>query len=136
MTAIHMGQYILRARTKVGLSQEALGDQIGVSGGCVSGWESGRFLPGKDRIRKLAAALGVPLKVFQEEMELVLKRGPDQDTANLLAEAMAGFLATPPDRLNLAKRRQLLNLLHQCSEALSGALPHPAEAQAEEAPEA
>ncbi len=131
-TAIQMGHYIRSARTKAGLSQEALGRKVGVSGACVSNWESGRFLPGKDRIRKLAAALHMPLTVFHEEMALVLKLTHDQDMTTLLTEALAGFLANPPDQLNLTKRRQLLKLLTQCSKTIFGGLPDEAGSQGKE----
>ena len=57
-----VGERIKRARKNKGLSQEELGDLIGVHGNTVCAWENGVFLPKILIMQKLAQALGIPEK--------------------------------------------------------------------------
>ena len=57
-----LGERIRRARKNKGLSQEELGELIGVHGNTVSAWENGVFLPKILIMQKLAQALDIPEK--------------------------------------------------------------------------
>ena len=57
-----LGERIRRARKNKGLSQEELGNLIGVHGNTVSAWENGVFLPKILIMQKLAQALDIPEK--------------------------------------------------------------------------
>jgi len=63
-----IGERIKAARLAKGLSQEQLGEQLGVSFQAVSTWEQGKFLPDSDRLPALAKVLDLSLDaLFSEE---------------------------------------------------------------------
>lgn len=43
----HMGDMVRRLRTKLGLTQEELAHELGITVGTVNRWENGRFRPSK-----------------------------------------------------------------------------------------
>lgn len=54
-----IGEIIQRERTRLGLSQEKLAEQVGVSRQAVSKWELGDAMPDTDKLVPLARALGI-----------------------------------------------------------------------------
>lgn len=62
MNDYDFGNRLLALRTSAGLSQARLGSMLGVSDKAVSKWENGKAKPGTDVIRKLAAALRIPVE--------------------------------------------------------------------------
>ncbi len=63
-----IGDRIKAARLAKGLSQEQLGEKLGVSFQAVSTWEQGKFLPDSDRLPALAKVLDLSLDfLFAEE---------------------------------------------------------------------
>ncbi len=56
-----IGERIKAARKVKGLSQEDLGDLLGVSFQAVSSWETGKFIPDSDHLAALAKALDLSL---------------------------------------------------------------------------
>lgn len=52
---------LARLRAKRGWSQRNVGDKLGVCHATVSLWESGRRMPGIDRVREYAALFGFDL---------------------------------------------------------------------------
>ena len=70
-----IGEQIAIFRKQKGLTQEQLGDMLGVSNRTVSKWEAGASLPGADMIPDIAGALGVSLDaLFGVQTE------PDQES--------------------------------------------------------
>lgn len=53
------GEIIQRERTRLGLSQEKLAEQVGVSRQAVSKWELGDAVPDTDKLIPLARTLGI-----------------------------------------------------------------------------
>lgn len=53
------GEIIQKERTRLGLSQEKLAEQVGVSRQAVSKWEVGDAVPDTDKLLPLARALGI-----------------------------------------------------------------------------
>lgn len=51
------------ARSERGLTTEALGEKIGVSGSTISSWEVGRYVPADDKRLKVLKFLGLPTKL-------------------------------------------------------------------------
>ena len=43
----HMGELVRRLRSKLGLTQEELAHELGITVGTVNRWENGRFRPSK-----------------------------------------------------------------------------------------
>jgi transcriptional regulator with XRE-family HTH domain len=62
-----LGRRILQARLELGarqhpprtITQQEIGDAMGVSGASVSAWESGQKGPSRDKLLRLATILGV-----------------------------------------------------------------------------
>src|SRR3989475_108755 len=108
------GQLILTLRTRIGLTQEGLGERLGVSRRAVAHWEAGLNYPDIEHLQALVA-LGVHQRIFpagQEAEEIrALWRAAHQKV--LLDEA---WLASV-----LGGRRPALNLLHP--EPLEAARP-------------
>lgn len=63
-----IGERIKAARKAKGLSQEQLGEKLGVSFQAVSTWEQGKFIPDSDHLPALSRVLGLSLdSLFAEE---------------------------------------------------------------------
>lgn len=62
MNDYKFGNYILELRSKRGLSQAELADQIGVTNKAVSKWETGKSKPTTNTLRKLALFFHVPVE--------------------------------------------------------------------------
>ncbi len=59
--SIKQGEYLKKLRTEKGLSQDALGEVLGISRQSVSKWEQGNSTPDIDNIGKLAKFYGVSI---------------------------------------------------------------------------
>ena len=72
-----IGEIIQRERTRLGLSQEKLAEQVGVSRQAVSKWELGDAMPDTDKLVPLACALGISVDTLldhhPQETEETLK---------------------------------------------------------------
>ena len=54
-----LGQFIAKRRKYMGLTQEELGEKIGVSKSAVAKWETDGGLPDRDNLKKLSETLNV-----------------------------------------------------------------------------
>lgn len=71
MSEVSIGTKILRLRKEKGITQEQLGNMIGISAGAVSKWETGNSKPDIDLLAPLARAFNVSLNEllsFKEEL--------------------------------------------------------------------
>ncbi len=59
MDLISIGKFIAELRKQKGLTQEQLGEQIGVSNKTVSRWETGVYMPPADALVKMSELFGV-----------------------------------------------------------------------------
>lgn len=57
---LRLGVWVKQARTKAGLTQEALGELLGVTKGNVSGWETARHQPGVSQVMEISRITGHP----------------------------------------------------------------------------
>jgi transcriptional regulator with XRE-family HTH domain len=61
------GQKLRQLRESKGLTQQQLAERLGyVTNSYVSDVESGHFIPSRDKLKKIARALGVPFKVLDD----------------------------------------------------------------------
>ena len=67
-----LGQRIQDHRTRLGLSQEGLGDKLGVSRQAVSKWEADGAVPDTDKLIALSRLFGITLN------ELLQVEGPPE----------------------------------------------------------
>ena len=69
-----LGEKILEYRKKLGLSQEALGEKVGVSRQTVSKWEIGQTIPELEKIILLAKEFGTTIdELVQDEENQILE---------------------------------------------------------------
>lgn len=59
MDQIKTGNFIAAMRKYQGLTQEALGEKLGVTNRTISRWETGVYMPDIDKLQELASILGV-----------------------------------------------------------------------------
>ena len=59
MDPVQMGRFLARLRREAGLTQEALGQALGVTNKTVSRWENGNYLPDLEMLQLLGARFGV-----------------------------------------------------------------------------
>ena len=61
MDTIKIGKYLAQLRHNRGLTQEALGEKLGVTNKTVSRWENGNYLPTVDALQQLSDLYGVTI---------------------------------------------------------------------------
>lgn len=59
MNPVQMGKFLAMLRREAGLTQEALGQALGVTNKTVSRWENGNYLPDLEMLQLLGARFGV-----------------------------------------------------------------------------
>lgn len=103
---VHVGSRVRMRRTLLGLSQEKLGEALGLTFQQVQKYERGANRIGASRLHQISRILDVPVTFFFEEMsqDVAAFAGDSSatPTAAGLAEAQAGFDQDP-----LAKRETL-----------------------------
>ena len=101
------GDRIRAARMAKGLSQEQLGEQLGVSFQAVSTWEQGKCLPDSDRLPALSKALDLSLdSLFAEE-----EKNWELKPVNYDPDHMYTFVKGRAQMLGLAQTLSVLELL-------------------------
>ena len=77
-----LGQRIQAERKRLGLSQEGLGEALGVTRQAISKWESGQSLPESDKLLALSEYFGVSLDyLLKEDREEKGTQAPAPETA-------------------------------------------------------
>lgn len=66
---VHAGQRLRQRRTEIGLSQERLGDRIGITFQQVQKYEKGTNRISASRLKKIAEVLGVPVAFFYDGLQ-------------------------------------------------------------------
>lgn len=61
MDTVKIGKYLSELRKSKGLTQEALGEQIGVTNKTISRWENGNYMPPVDALQLLSELYGVSI---------------------------------------------------------------------------
>ncbi|MDF1791755.1 MAG: helix-turn-helix transcriptional regulator [Thalassobaculaceae bacterium] len=95
---IHVGARVRLRRTLLGMSQERLGDALGLTFQQVQKYERGANRVGASRLFELAKALGVPVSYFFDDM-------PEDDGTEVTA-ATSGPMEEDPMR-----RRETIELV-------------------------
>ena len=107
---IHVGTRIRLRRTLLGMSQERLGDALGLTFQQVQKYERGVNRVGASRLFDLSRILDVPISFFYDNMAdqggFVSSPAPSQRQVSGFAEAQAGFGSDEP-----ANSRETLELV-------------------------
>ncbi len=102
-----IGDRIKAARLAKGLSQEQLGEKLGVSFQAVSTWEQGKFLPDAERLPELAKVLDLSLdSLFTEE-----KKNWELKPVNSDVSHMYTFVKGRAQMLGLSQTLAVMELL-------------------------
>lgn len=95
-----LGDKIYQARKKMGLSQETLSEQVGVSRQAVSKWETGDTEPDIGKLRALSKALDVSVDWLLDEEETscstepTIKKNNAQDTERTWVDSLPKTIQT------------------------------------------
>ena len=87
--SIKQGEYLKKLRNGKGISQDALGEALGISRQSVSKWEQGNSTPDIDNIGKLAEFYGVSI-------DSIVKGEADEAKENEQTAQSVAFPATRP----------------------------------------
>lgn len=63
------GQLIKAARKAAGMTQEDLGEKLGISGSAIAQYETDNRKPKHDTLQRIAAALGIPIYDLLDDKE-------------------------------------------------------------------
>ena len=107
-----IGERIREARKRKGLSQEQLGEKLGLSFQAVSTWETGKFIPDAEHLPALAKALDLSLDGLFAEKEHRWEPGP----VNFDPDHMFTFVKTKARDLGLKQTLQVMDLLRKAHE--------------------
>ncbi len=93
--SIKQGEYLKNLRNGKGISQDALGEALGISRQSVSKWEQGNSTPDIDNIGKLAEFYGVSIDSLvkgeaQEEAENATAESEEEKAVNELIDEFTG----------------------------------------------
>jgi GTP pyrophosphokinase len=102
-----IGNRIKAARKAKGLSQEQLGEKLGVSFQAVSTWETGNILPDTDHLLALAGELDLSLDALLTELEKPWELKP----INYDVSHMYTFVKGRAQMLNMPQALQVIDLL-------------------------
>ena len=91
---VHVGSRVRLRRTLLGMSQEKLGEAIGLTFQQVQKYERGANRIGASRLFDLSRVLNVPVSFFFEELDPSLAAN-DETPPDGLAEAPAAYQADP-----------------------------------------
>ena len=99
-TDIHVGSRIRLRRNMMGMSQEKLGENLGITFQQIQKYEKGTNRVGASRLQAIASVMGVPVAFFFDDAP-----GHDTSASRGFAEDSSTFL--PVDFLNSAEGLQL-----------------------------
>lgn len=75
---VHVGSRVRFRRTMMGMSQEKLGDSLGITFQQVQKYEKGTNRVGASRLQNIASILNVPISFFFEETAFQAGEGPNE----------------------------------------------------------
>lgn len=99
---IHVGSRVRLRRTLLGLSQEKLGEAVGLTFQQIQKYERGANRIGSSRLYALSCILDVPVSFFFEDMPAEISGKGGRPVPGVVSRTQHGFSADP-----LAKRETL-----------------------------
>lgn len=91
MNQLKVGNFIAEMRKEKGLTQEQLGEKMGVTNKTISRWETGKYMPDIDKLQDLSAALEISVNELLsgekiEDVDAFVKKA-DANLVEALAES-------------------------------------------------
>ena len=106
MDLIKIGKFIAELRKENGLTQEQLGDKIGVTNKTVSRWETGTYLPPADAMLAMGELFGVSVNEILSGSRLTDAEYRKAAEENLVQAVKAGSFSLR-DKLEFFKKKWL-----------------------------
>ena len=122
---IHVGSRVRLRRTLLGMSQEKLGEMLGLTFQQIQKYEKGANRIGASRLYQIAQILGVPVQFFYDDMADELKSGKSQGFSEVDAAPFVMDFVSSSEGLQLNRafssidepkvRKKLLDLVKALS---------------------
>lgn len=106
MDQVKVGKFIAQLRREQGLTQEALGERLGVTNKTVSRWENGNYMPDIELLVPLGELLGVSVNELLAGERLSDERFREQADENLV-EAVRESAFTIKEKTNYFRKKWL-----------------------------
>lgn len=106
MDLIRIGAFIAELRKEQGLTQEQLGEQIGVTNKTVSRWETGKYLPPADVMLAMSKLFGVTINEIlsgKRLMEEEYKQAAEKNIAQVIQSSSFSL----KDKIDFYKKKWL-----------------------------
>ena len=104
MNQIKIGKFIAALRKEKGMTQEQLGEKLGVTNKTISRWETGTYLPDVEMLSLLSQAFGVSLNELVAGERLAAEKFQQAADHNLEA-ALTGSAFTLEERVAFLKKK-------------------------------
>lgn len=104
MDQMKVGKFMAQLRKEQGLTQEALGEKLGVTNKTVSRWETGTYMPDIELLVPLGEALGVSVNELLTGERLTNEQFRKQADENLV-EAMQESCFTVEERKRFFRKK-------------------------------
>ena len=120
---VHVGKRVRHRRWMVGMTQQQLGDKVGIKFQQVQKYETGTNRISASRLFEIAAALEAPVSYFFEGLEQAASEPPPEPgaipaaTGDLLSDKEALDLVRTYYAIPAAQRRRLFDLARVLSDA-------------------
>lgn len=103
-----IGRFICAMRKQQGMTQEELGERLGVTNKTVSRWETGKYMPDIDKLQELSALLGISINELlagerMKDAASFIKKADENIVAVLSKDSTFGL----QDRIAYFKRKWL-----------------------------
>ena len=128
-TDVYVGSRVRMRRKMMGLSQEKLGDKLGITFQQIQKYEKGTNRVGASRLQAMAQALEVPVSFFfPDSMPDALATGMQEESAAFMMDFMSTSegldLSRAFVRIRDAKvRRKVLELVRALADDRAGSIP-------------
>lgn len=106
MDLIKIGKFIAELRKEQGLTQEQLGDKIGVTNKTVSRWETGTYLPPADALLSMSELFSISINEILSGKKLSIEEYKEAAEENL-AQAIEVSSFSLKDKIDFYKKKWL-----------------------------
>lgn len=104
MDIIKIGQFLASLRRAHNLTQEQLGEQLGVTGKTISRWENGNYMPPVDALLTMSELYGIGINEILSGRQLSEEEFKAEAEKNV-TEALKESAFTLPDRITFFRRK-------------------------------
>lgn len=106
MDQIKIGKFIAQCRNEKGLTQETLGEKLGVSNKTISRWENGHYLPDIEMMQLLSKEFNVSINELISGEKLIAENYREKAEENLI-EALENSSFTLKDKIAFYEKKWL-----------------------------